>query len=258
MKIQDWKKNNSIVMTTCYEAWSARILADSPVDAVLVGDSAAMVVHGHNSTLPIDVATMAQHVAAVSRGLNGKKFIVGDMPFMSFRKELTDVMTSVEELMKAGAHSIKLEGARGNEALVKHIVQSGVPVMGHLGLTPQSVHGLGGYRVQGRSKEVADQLIEDALILQEQGCFALVLECVPSQLAQQITEKLSIPTIGIGAGPHCDGQILVLHDLLGLSGQSYKFVRPFAQGEEWMKQALNAYASAVKSNDFPSIKESFE
>src|SRR5436309_818629 len=137
MKIQDWKKNESIVMTTCYDTWSARILGSTPVDAVLVGDSAAMVMHGHSTTLPIDVAMMGAHVAAVVRGLGGKKFIIGDMPFLSFRKSLDAVMASVEAIMKAGANAVKLEGVRGNEKIIEHIVGSGVPVMGHIGLTPQ-------------------------------------------------------------------------------------------------------------------------
>lgn len=260
MKIQDWKKSptQKYVLTTCYDAWSARILADSPIDAVLVGDSAAMVMHGENSTLPIEVSTMALHVAAVARGMKDKKFIIGDLPFLSYRKGLSAAMNAVEALMKAGANAVKLEGLRGHEEIVHHIVGSGVPVMGHLGLTPQSVHGLGGYKVQGRQSQVADALVEDTLKLQDLGCFSVVLECVPTALAEKITKATSLPIIGIGAGPHCDGQILVLQDLLGLSGQSFKFVRPFAQGETWMKDALTQYADAVKSKDFPSIRESFE
>jgi 3-methyl-2-oxobutanoate hydroxymethyltransferase len=261
LKIQDWNnyktKKQKLVLTTCYDSWSARILGETPMDAILVGDSAAMVMHGESSTLPIDTHTMALHVAAVARA-NKKTFIIGDMPFLSYRKGLTAAMDCVESLMKAGAHAVKLEGLRGHEDIVKNIVGSGVPVMGHLGLTPQSVHGLGGYKVQGREKEIANQLIEDAQKLQDLGAFSLVLECVPSVLAEQITNKLSIPTIGIGAGPHCDGQILVLHDLLGLSGHKFKFVRPFADGESLIKDALNKYAEAVKNKDFPSINESFE
>jgi 3-methyl-2-oxobutanoate hydroxymethyltransferase len=262
MKIQDWSaaklKNQKLALTTCYDAWSARILAESPIDAILVGDSAAMVMHGESSTLPIDVHTMSLHVAAVARGVNGKKFVIGDMPFLSNRKGVQVAMDCVQSLMKAGAHAVKLEGLRGHEDVVKNIVGSGVPVMGHLGLTPQSVHGLGGYKVQGRESEIATQLLEDAKALQDLGAFSVVLECVPYSLAQRITQSLSIPTIGIGAGPHCDGQILVLHDLLGLSGQSFKFVRPFANGEVVVKNALAEYSAAVKSKDFPSMNESFE
>lgn len=265
LKIQDWAahkskngKSQKLALTTCYDAWSARIVAESSVDAILVGDSAAMVMHGENSTLPINTHTMSQHVAAVAKGSQGKKFIIGDMPFLSNRKGIAVAMDCVENLMQAGAHAVKLEGLKGHEDVVKNIVGSGVPVMGHLGLTPQSVHGLGGYKVQGREKEIADGLLEDALKLQELGAFSVVLECVPYSLAQKITEDLSIPTIGIGAGPHCDGQILVLHDLLGLSGHRFKFVRPFLEGESLIKEALEKYSTAVKSKDFPAMNESFE
>lgn len=274
MKIQDWPlrktQKKKIAMTTCYDAYTARIIAETSVDSVLIGDSAAMVMHGHDSTLPIDTLTLAQHVAAVARGMqmaqnnsqNNKtskgKFLVGDMPFLSYRKGLTPAMECVEALMKAGAHAVKLEGLRGHEDIVKNIVGSGVPVMGHLGLTPQSVHGLGGYKVQGRSEAIAQQLLEDARTLQELGAFSVVLECVPTQLSEKITQELSIPTIGIGAGPHCDGQVLVLQDLLGLSGNNFKFVRKFANGEAWMKEALEAFSSATHSKEFPNITESFE
>ncbi len=262
MKLQDWSQyktqKQAITMTTCYDAWSARILANSSIDALLIGDSAAMVMHGHENTLPIDTDTMAMHINAVAKGSQNKKFLIGDMPFLSFRKGLVPAMNCVESLMQAGAHAIKLEGLSGHEEIVKHIVGSGVPVMGHLGLTPQSVHGLGGFKVQGRNDEVAAQLLEDAKKLQDLGAFSLVLECIPFSLAQKITQALDIPTIGIGAGPHCDGQVLVLQDLLGLSGHNFKFVRPFAEGEKWMTDALEKFSSAVKSKDFPSMKESFE
>ncbi|MEZ4814235.1 MAG: 3-methyl-2-oxobutanoate hydroxymethyltransferase [Bdellovibrionota bacterium] len=270
MKIQDWSQrktqNKKITMTTCYDAWSARIIAETTVDSILIGDSAAMVMHGFDSTLPIDSESIASHVAAVSRGVqmavNNKtskgKFLIGDMPFLSYRKGITEAMNSVEVLMKAGAHAVKLEGLRGHEDIVKNIVGSGVPVMGHLGLTPQSVHGLGGYKIQGRSEVIAKQLLEDALELQELGAFSVVLECVPTALAQKITQELSIPTIGIGAGPHCDGQVLVLQDLLGLSGNKFKFVRKFADGESWIKEALEAFSTATQSKDFPNMDESFE
>lgn len=270
MKIQDWSLRKSqkkkIVMTTCYDAWSARIIAETSVDSVLVGDSAAMVMHGHDSTLPIDTQSLAYHVSAVARGMQSAisnktskgKFIVGDLPFLSYRKGLKEAMDAVELVMKAGAHAVKLEGLQGHEDIVKHIVGSGVPVMGHLGLTPQSVHGLGGYKVQGRSDEVAKQLLADALKLQDLGAFSVVLECVPSVVGDKITQELAIPTIGIGAGPKCDGQVLVLQDLLGLSGNKFKFVRTFANGEGWMKEALENFSNATRSKDFPNINESFE
>lgn len=209
---------------------------------------------------------MVAHVSAVARGMNvavqsqtGKsKFLVGDLPFLSYRKGLTPAMDAVEQLMKAGAHAVKLEGLRGHEEIVKNIIGSGVPVMGHLGLTPQSVHGLGGYKVQGRNDAIAQQLLEDALKLQDLGAFSLVLECVPSALAEKITNHLSIPTIGIGAGPQCDGQVLVLHDLLGFTGNKFKFLREFSNGQNWMKEALEKFSEATASKNFPNINESFE
>lgn len=270
MKIQDWSQrktqNKKITMTTCYDAWSARILAETTIDSILIGDSAAMVMHGFDSTLPIDTPTLAQHVAAVARGMQSAiasktskgKFLVGDMPFLSYRKGMLAAMDAVEVIMKAGAHAVKLEGLKGHEEIVKNIVGSGVPVMGHLGLTPQSVHGLGGYKVQGRNEGIAQQLLEDALTLQELGAFSIVLECVPTQLAEKITKELSIPTIGIGAGPHCDGQVLVLQDLLGVSGNKFKFVRNFGNGEAWIKEALENFTLATQSKDFPNVNESFE
>ena len=263
MKLHDWVKGKNLALTTCYDAWSARIIAESTIDAVLVGDSAAMVMQGHDTTLNIDVDAMAYHTGAVARGLfstptKEKKFLIGDMPFLSFRKDVTTAMNCVEKLMQAGAQAVKLEGLRGHEHIVKHIVGSGVPVMGHLGLTPQSVNGLGGWKVQGRDKAVADQLALDAQALQELGCFAVVLECVPSSLATRITQALEIPTIGIGAGPDCDGQVLVFHDLVGLSGSTYKFVRPFADGKTLITNALNSFVSSVQQKKFPALEESFE
>jgi len=217
-----------------------------------------MVMQGSESTLDVSVSEMARYVKNVAVGLNKKKFLIGDMPFLSYRKGLKPAMDCVEALMQAGANAVKLEGLKGHEEIVEHIVGSGVPVMGHLGLTPQSVHGLGGYKVQGRTEKVATQLLEDALKLQDLGTFALVLECVPSQLAEKITNTLSIPTIGIGAGSACDGQVLVLHDLLGLSGHSFKFVRPFFDGKAMLLNALDNYSEAVHQKSFPNASESFE
>ena len=254
------KKSNGekISMVTCYDYWSACLLADSDVDCLLVGDSAAMVMHGHASTLPISIEQMAWHVSAVSREA-AKKFIVGDLPFLSYRKDLTENMKAVEALVKAGAHAVKLEGAAGNLELVNYIVESGVPVIGHLGLTPQSVNMLGGYKVQGRDQQAADKLRTQSLLLEKAGVTALVLECVPSVLAREVSESLKIPTIGIGAGPDTDGQVLVLHDLLGMNKDfRTKFVRQFLSGQHLVVEALNNFHQAVVSGDFPSLKESFE
>lgn len=256
--IQCKRDGNKISMLTCYDYTSAKIINQSNVDMILVGDSAAMVMHGHNSTLPIDTDTMALHVAAVVKGAPDK-FIVADMPFMSYRKSLTENMDAVEKLMKAGAHAIKLEGCNGNEELIRHIVDSGVPVMGHLGLTPQSVNTLGGYKVQGKQDAAKLQIKADSLALQKAGCFSLVLECVPSSLAHDITQSLDILTIGIGAGNDTDGQVLVMQDMLGMSSDfKPKFVRRYLDAEQLFLQAFNAYDADVKANEFPMIAESYQ
>lgn len=245
-----------IVMATCYSHWGAEIIAGSDVDCILVGDSVAMVEHGYPSTVHATVDMMAAHVSAVSRGANGR-FIVADMPFMSYRKGLAEAMTAVERLVQAGAQAVKLEGAIGNLELVKHIVDSGVPVMGHLGLTPQFIHQLGGYKVQGRNEEAARVLQQAATDLASAGCFSIVLECVPELLAKSITESLSIPTIGIGAGVHTSGQVLVFHDLLGLSQFDFKFVKRFLNGREQCLNALNQYQQEVVAQQFPLPEHSF-
>lgn len=250
-------RNEKIVMITCYDYTSARIVQDSDVDVILVGDSAAMVMHGYGTTIPADIEMMCRHIESVARGTKNK-FIVGDMPFLSFRQSLTDNMRAVASVMKAGAHAVKLEGIEGNVETIRHIVKSGVPVMGHLGLTPQSVNQLGGFRVQGRGDDAAAILRNEAKACERAGCFALVLECVPDDLAAEITESLTIPTIGIGAGSGTDGQVLVMQDLLGLSSDfKPKFVRKYLDGRQLWQDAFNAYASDVKSGQFPAADESY-
>jgi 3-methyl-2-oxobutanoate hydroxymethyltransferase len=251
-------RGEKISMVTCYDYTSAKILNSTSVDTILVGDSLAMTMYGERSTLPATVDLMAQHIVAVVRGAPDK-FIVGDMPFMSFRSSLAENMNAVAKIMRAGAHAIKLEGVAGNEELIAHIVESGVPVMGHLGLTPQSVHQLGGFRVQGREKSQGDLILAGAKELENRGCFAVVLECVPSALGRTITESLQIPTIGIGAGPDTDGQVLVWQDLLGLNTDfKPKFVRSYLNAGEQIQDALNAFASDVRAKTFPSATESYE
>lgn len=252
------KSGKKISMVTCYDHWSAKIIDSTPIDSILVGDSLAMVMHGHSSTLSASVNLMALHIRAVVKGAP-HKFIVGDMPFMSFRKSLTANMTAVEKIMQAGAHAIKVEGAAGNLELIRHIVDSGVPVMGHLGLTPQSIHMLGGFRVQAKETKAAQLLKEQALALQEAGCFALVLECVPSKVALDVTDALQIPTIGIGAGVGCDGQVLVLHDMLGLNKDfKPKFLKKYLDGYTLIKEALTQYHEEVQEEKFPSAEESYK
>ena len=246
-----------IVMLTCYDYTSACIVQDSDVDAILVGDSAAMVMHGYATTIPADIEMMCRHIESVARGAKGK-FIVGDLPFMSFRQSLPDTMRAVGSILKAGSHAVELDGLAGNRDTIPHIVKSGVPVMGHLGLTPQSVNQLGGFRVQGRGDRAAEALREEALGCERAGCFSLVLECVPEELAAEITASLEIPTIGIGAGVHTDGQVLVMQDLLGLSADFQpKFVRRYLAGRQLWRDAFNAYTSDVKNGHFPAADESY-
>ena len=244
-------------MITCYDYSSARAVADSNIDCILVGDSLAMTMHGYSNTLSATTAMMALHTAAVAKGAPGK-FIIGDLPFLSYRKGLKEAMDAVHELMSAGANAVKLEGVRGHADIVRHIVDSGVPVMGHLGLTPQSVHGLGGMKVQARTNAALKVLTAEARELEDAGCFAIVLECVPAQGARRVTDVLKIPTIGIGAGSHVSGQVLVYQDMLGLNpGFKPKFLRVYANTFEVITTALNAYDGDVKSGAFPSESESY-
>lgn len=246
-----------LTMLTCYDYASAAIMNQSEVEMVLVGDSAAMVMHGESSTLPISIETMAQHVKAVVKGAPDK-FIIGDMPFLSYRKSLDENMSAVELLMKAGAHAIKLEGVAGNESLIKHIVQSGVPVMGHLGLTPQSVNQFGGFKVQGKSADDQARIIEEAKTLEQLGCFSVVLECVPDQLTQEVVKHISMISIGIGAGQAVDGQVLVMQDMLGFSsGFSPKFLRRYLNTEQLFLDAFNAYVKDVKALNYPDESEQY-
>src|SRR5215510_7393278 len=261
VNVQDFQKmkdeGRKISMITCYDYSSARVVADSNIDCILVGDSLAMTMHGYPTTLSATTAMMALHTAAVAKGAPAK-FIVGDLPFLSYRKGLKEAMDAVHELMSAGAHAVKLEGVRGHAEIVRHIVDSGVPVMGHLGLTPQSVHALGGMKVQGRTKAALKILNSEARELEEAGCFAIVLECVPTQGARRVTDSLRIPTIGIGAGPHVSGQVLVYQDMLGLNpGFKPRFLRVYANTFEVIRTALNTYDNDVKSGAFPSETESY-
>ncbi len=251
------KDRRPISMVTCYDSWSAALIGRTDIDCVLVGDSVSMTLYGHDNTLNVDVATMAAHTAAVRRGLP-EGFIIGDMPFLSYRKGLEDTMSNAGALMQAGANAIKLEGADGNIDIIRHIVGSGIPVMGHLGLTPQSVHRFGGFRVQARSEEAALRLKDQALALQEAGCFSIVLEAVPASVAASVTSRLEIPVIGIGAGPEVDGQVLVLQDLLGLNPDfNPKFARRFLDGAGLIVDALQAYHRDVGDRSFPTAQESY-
>lgn len=244
-----------IAMVTSYDAWSARLAHDAGIDCLLVGDSAAMAVHGFSDTLNATVDMMEMHTAAVRRGAP-EAFIVSDLPFLSFRCGVAPAVDAAGRLMRAGASAVKLEGVRGHEDVVEHLVASGIPVMGHLGLTPQAVRQIGGYRVQGRSAEEAQRVVDDARTLEQLGTFALVLECIPEQLAAEITAALKIPTIGIGSGANTSGQVLVLHDLLGLLAEFRpRFARRYLEGHELVKRALRQYADDVRAAKFPAREE---
>lgn len=246
-----------ISMVTSYDYWSAKIINETTIDCILVGDSLAMVMHGHPSTLQAEMDVMVLHTLAVAKGAP-QKFIVGDLPFMSYRKDLATNSENAAKLMRAGAHALKLEGAAGNLELIRHLVESGIPIMGHLGLTPQSVNMLGGFKVQGKESKEQDLILENALALEKAGCFAIVLECVPADLAAKVTKSLRIPTIGIGAGVDCDGQVLVLQDMLGMNNKfAPKFLKKYLNGFELVQNALNQYHQDVVTKEFPTEKESY-
>jgi len=252
------REGKLLTLTTCYDFWSARILDSSDIDALLVGDSLAMVMHGHESTITATTELMALHTRAVARGAP-TKFLITDMAFPSFRRGISEAMANVDVLMKAGTNAVKVEGIRGHEDVVEHIVGSGIPVMGHVGLTPQSVHALGGFKVQGTTEEAAEQLVDDAKRLEQAGCFAIVLECIPAGVASRITAELGVPTIGIGAGRGVDGQVLVLHDLTGLQRDvSPRFVRRFADGYAMISSAVSAFQAEVEAGTFPADEETYE
>jgi 3-methyl-2-oxobutanoate hydroxymethyltransferase len=246
-----------LVMVTCYDSSFARVLEESSVDLLLVGDSCAMTMHGYDSTIQADVEMIAIHTMAVARAAPGK-FLVADMPFLAIRKGLASGMEATERLVKAGAHAVKIEGVRGNSEIVRQITESGVPVMGHLGLTPQFVNAFGGMKVQAKSAEDQDRLMADALEFERLGAFSLVLECVPSEIAKKIAAALSIPVIGIGAGADVDGQVLVLQDLLGFNpGFKPKFLRQYLNGYEQFIGAFDRFSSDVRSGEYPSKEESY-
>ena len=251
------KESVPISMVTCYDAWSAKILDQTNVDCLLVGDSLAEIVYGFDSTIHATDEMMALHTAAVARSAK-TKFIVADMPFLSCSRGIIHAMKTVEKLMRAGANALKIEGASHQLEIIEHIVTSGIPVMGHLGLQPQAIHNLGGNKVQGKEKAGADQILAEAKELERIGCFSIVLECIPKELGECVTKNLRIPTIGIGAGPKTDGQVLVLHDLLGLDENfSPKFLRKYAHLHKIVSSAVDKYHSDVRSCEFPSVSECY-
>lgn len=251
------RRGEKIVTVTCYDASFAQRVDEAGVDVVLVGDSLGMVVQGHASTLPVDVDNMVYHTQMVARGLR-RALLVADLPFMSYRNVDVALANSARLLGKAGAAMVKLEGGGWVCEVIDALKRHEVPVCAHLGLTPQSVHAFGGYRVQGRGDAAAARLKADAQAVQDAGADLLVLECVPATLAAEITRELSIPTIGIGAGVDCDGQVLVLYDLLGItSGKRPRFVKDFLHGRGSVAAAIAAYAEDVRSGAFPTSEHSY-
>ncbi len=247
-----------ICMVTAYDATFARILDEAGADVLLVGDSLGMVVQGNDSTLPVTMDQMLYHSKAVARGAQ-RAHVVGDMPFMSYQNSVDEAVRNAGRLISEGnVGSVKLEGGQEFSEVISRIVRASIPVMGHIGLTPQSVHKMGGYIVQGRDEDTARKLVEDAVALEQAGCYALVLEGVPLELAKTITSRLAIPTIGIGAGKHCDGQVLVCYDLLGLNPHfKPKFVKRYADGHATVSQAAQTFFTEVRAGSFPDEDHSF-
>ena len=255
--LQRWKQEKRrLVMTTAYDAVTARI-ADSVVDIILVGDSVGNVCLGFDNTLPVSVAMMSHHLEAVAR-TKPRALLVADMPFLSFHLGVEETIRNAGGFLQRGAAAVKLEGGAKRIEMVRALVDCEIPVMGHLGLTPQSVNVMGGFKVQGRNADDALRLLDDAHRLQAAGCFALVLEGIPAELAARATESLEIPTIGIGAGSDCSGQVLVFHDVLGLTRvHRPKFVRAYADGFQLLQDALTQWAADVRSGAFPGPQESY-
>lgn len=254
------REGEKIAVLTCYDYLFARFMSGSRVDAVLVGDSVGQVLLGYRSTLPVTLEQMIHHAAAVRRGLEGPMLIL-DMPFLSYQVSDEEALRNAGRVMKeTGCEAVKIEGGdSASLSRIRRLVGAGIPVMGHIGLTPQAMHQLGGYRVTGRDEEEAEALFAQARDLEEAGCFSIVLELVPTELATRISEAVTVPTIGIGAGPGCDGQVLVLHDMLGLNPDfEPRFLRRFAELGDATRTAIADYVEAVKKGDYPSGAESYE
>ena len=246
-----------LVMVTAYDAPGARIADEAGVDLILVGDSVAMVVLGYDDTLQVTTEDIAHHTAAVARA-KPSALIVGDLPWMSYHVSVEETVRNAAQLIRAGAQSVKLEGGRRRVPMIEALVDAEIPVMGHLGLTPQSVHAMGGFKVQAKDSQAALELVADAKALQHAGCFAIVLEGVPDQVARMVTDAIDVPTIGIGAGLHCDGQVLVFHDVLGIEDRvAPKFVRRYASLKQTAVEAMSEFAADVRSGAFPGEAESY-
>jgi 3-methyl-2-oxobutanoate hydroxymethyltransferase len=246
-----------LVMVTAYDAPSARAVDAAGVDMILVGDSVAMVVLGYDDTLHVTVDDMAHHTGAVAR-TKPRALVIADLPWMSYHRSTEEAVANAAQLVRAGATAVKLEGGRKRVAAVHAILDAEIPVMGHLGLTPQSVHRFGGFRVQGKTLDAAREIVDDAVALAEAGCFAIVLECVPDAVARMVTDSVPVPTIGIGAGRHCDGQVLVYHDILGFEDRVRpKFVRRYADLQSEATRGIERFADDVRAGRFPASGETY-
>lgn len=256
--LQEMKdRSEKITMLTAYDYPTARLLDEAEIDCILVGDSLGNVILGYDNTLPVKMGEMLHHTRAVTRGVE-HSLVIGDMPFLAHKTgNERAVQNAGRFIQEADAEAVKIEGGSESLEQIEKIVNSGIPVMGHLGLTPQRILQFGGYRVQGKSPAKAQKILEDALKLEKAGVFSIVLESIPQELAKMITEKIDIPTIGIGAGPHCDGQVLVLHDILGLSELSPKFVKQYEDLSSPLKNAVKSFRKEVKESDFPTSKHSY-
>ncbi len=244
-----------ITMVTCYDAATAKILNETSVDALLVGDSCAMVVHGFDSTVHATIEMIETHTSATRRGAPGK-VVIADMPFLSYRGSLEESTRAVANLMRAGANAVKVERCKGNIDLISRLVDAGVPVMGHLGMTPQSVNEFGGFKMQAKDERAAQILLDEALELEEAGCFSVVLECIPGNVAENVTDALAIPTIGIGSGPSTSGQVLVINDLLGLDPAFQPpFARRYMDSDEMITRAVEGYCGDVQEKAYPGEGE---
>lgn len=247
------KENKKISMITCYDATFASLIEQTDIDCILIGDSCSMVMHGESTTIPAKMEWMEEHTRSVRN--KTQKYIVADMPFLSTRKGIAHATDCAGRLLVAGANCVKIESVFGQEEILSHLVMSGIPVMAHLGLTPQFYQAFGGHKMQGKTDAAAEKILEEAKKAEELGCFCVLLECIPAALAKKITESISVPVIGIGAGVDCDGQVLVLQDMLGMSGFKPRFVRQYLNGMELIKNALNQYASDVHDSSFPGPEE---
>lgn len=247
------QENRKISMITCYDATFAKLIDETDIDCILIGDSCSMVMHGETTTIPAKMEWMMEHTRSVRNGTS--KYIVADMPFLSTRKGIPFATECAGQLLVAGANCVKIEGVFGQEDVLHHLVMSGIPVMAHLGLTPQFFQAFGGHKMQGKTEAAAEKIIEEAKKAEELGCFCVLLECIPASLAEKISKAVSVPVIGIGAGVNVDGQVLVLHDMLGMSGFKPRFVRQYLNGAELIKGALNQYAQDVHDASFPGPEE---